>query len=116
MSSVFVTGAWSQQIEVAQVKGPGIDLTVTGACLNGDAVFRIVNNGDDWSERREILVYRTVGDILVSKRKLEMLKGGDATFKVRGAAKSGALLGLVVGGNEDVARLTPYDATLHCGK
>ena len=116
LTSVFLTDTSAQEIEVAQVKGPGIDLTVTGACLNGDAVFRIVNNGGDWPKRREILVYRSKGDILINKRKLQMLKNDSATFKVRGAAKSGADLGLVVGGGDDVTRLPPYHATLHCGK
>jgi|GEM_PF-1974734 len=115
LASAMATSVLAQQIEVAQIKTGDLDLTVTGACLDGDAVFRIVNNGADWSVAREILVYRFAGDILVNKRKLTMEEGDNATFKVRGAAKSGAKLGLIISG-DDMTRLTPYDASLDCGK
>ena len=104
----------AQQIETAQIRSGSIDVTITGACLGKDAVFRVVNNGVEWATDREFVVYRTAGDIVVNKRKLRMGQGQSASFKVRGAARSGAELGLALEGTGVPSGLDVYHARLKC--
>lgn len=113
-AALGANGAAAQQIETAQIRGGSIDVTVTGACLGKDAVFRVVNNGVAWAADREFIVYRTAGDIVVNKRKLRMAEGQSASFKVRGAARSGVELGLTLQGDGVETGLDVYHARLKC--
>lgn len=90
-----------------------IELRIDTECSGGDAYFKVTNVGAAWPKSGSFSIYRMTGGTMISQRRMRMGEDQTASFRVRGAARSGQELGLFIEPGW-YARSRVYDATVKC--
>ena len=73
-----------------------LKLDIDAHCLNGVALFQIVNKGDRWPDSAMFNVYRAVDRTLLNRRRLRMAKNQQASFRVSKGTHPGEELAIYV--------------------
>lgn len=91
-----VRPAYAAADRVAQATQSPIRIKVSSACIDGDAVFTVENEGRVWPASARFKVLRTVDQRVIKARRTRVKPGEAAEIIVPGAAKSGIEVGLRV--------------------
>ena len=101
------------ELESAAGSMASIRLRISAECVDGDAYFKVTNVGAGWPKAGSFSIYRTIGNTMISQRRMRMDEGQTASFRVKSAASSGHELALAIEpGWYD--RNQVYDATVKC--
>ncbi len=73
-----------------------LKLDINAKCLNGVALFRIVNTGNRWPDSAMFNVYRAIDRTLINRRRLRMAKNQQASFRVSKGTHPGEELAIYV--------------------
>ena len=97
--------------QVAQ--GATVDVNVTTACEEGNAVFKVVNKGFEWPTVAKFSVYRVKGNTLVSQRRMRLTSNQQASFRVKAGGPEQVELGIFIE-PEWYGREFKFDAKVSC--
>lgn len=86
----------TQPVQVAVVPLDGQFIQVSTMCQKGSAIFKITNTGEALPFAYSFNIVRVNSNTVVSKRRLKMAAGQNATFKVKHADRIPSQIGLRV--------------------
>lgn len=114
--AVLMALFWAPVIVEAQPVASSVvklRVQIAAKCTNQAALFRVQNQGSRWPETGVISVYDLDKDTLVTKRRLRLTQGQQASFRIRNSETAKNLGVFVSPGWFD--RPFKYDAKLNCG-
>ncbi len=101
-------------VQVATLPVEGLPIEVSTACENGTAIFRVVNAGGALPSAITFNIIQVSSDTVVSKRRMNLVVGQRATFKVKDADKNPSSIGLFMDAKW-LPRDRQIDASIRCG-
>lgn len=113
LGSLAAGGPVAASQQLAQAGAQEIKVEVESACTEGNAVFKIVNKGNDWPTVGKFSIYRTNGQQLVTQRRMRLTSNQIASFKVKATPGVETELGLYIE-PEWYSRSFRYDAKVSC--
>lgn len=75
---------------------PQLDVEVTAKCVGKDARFQVVNKGDRWPSKAEVLIQRVSDHSAITSRRLIMVGQQRISFKIAAKLNPGDAIGLFV--------------------
>ena len=97
--------------EIAQAATVNVEITT--ACEEGNAVFKVVNKGFEWPTVSKFSVYRVKGNTLVSQRRMRLTSNQAASFRVKAGGPEQVELGIFIE-PEWYSREFTFDAKVSC--
>lgn len=86
-------GAIISAVDLAQATNKDVNLEIVSACVNGTAIFKIVNLGDKWPKMGKLKVFHVFDGQAteVSARQMRFAHGQKASFRMKntGATRIG---------------------------
>lgn len=86
---------FSFSVSTSQASHP-LKLKINAECLNGVALFRVTNKGEQWPKSAYFMVYRATDNTLLNRRRLRMAEGQQASFKISKGAQPGDELAIYI--------------------
>lgn len=114
--AIFGLTTASMAAETAQASVARLKIDVSANCKDGDAYFRIRNAGEAWPKTSTFRIYNMMKGKrrLISKRRLRLKDGQQASFKIRTSKLPTNRIGIWVKPGW-YQREFGYDATIRCG-
>lgn len=110
-----ITGmANAASVQVATLPVEGLPIEVSTTCDNGTAVFRVVNAGEVLPAAITFNIIQINSDKVLSKRRMNLVVGQAATFKVKNVDKKPDGVGLFMDAKW-IPRDRHIDASIRCG-
>jgi hypothetical protein len=103
----------SLPVQVAAVPTNGQLIQVRTMCYEGAAIFKITNVGDSLPFAYSFKIVRLNSNSVVSARRLKLIEGQNATFKVKNADKIPSDIGLRIDA-KDYGRDGDIHALVRC--
>jgi hypothetical protein len=84
--------------ETALVPGSALRLEVQTACLDGNTTFKVKNAGAAWPKTSTFAIYRIAAGKgqMISKRRMRLAPGQQASFRVKASRNPTGKLGIFV--------------------
>ena len=105
----------TRSAETAQLATSALNLKIDANCDNGTTVFKVKNTGNPWPKSSTFAIYR-IGDgpvQVISKRRMRLRDGQNASFKIKPSKNPTGALGIWVKPSW-YERPFRYDATVSC--
>ena len=101
--------------ETASAAGNALRLKIDTECHNGDTIFKVRNTGQTWPKTSTFGIYRlnTQTGQIISKRRMRLTEGQQASFRISAKRNPTGRLGLVIQPGW-YSRKLAYDATATC--
>ena len=106
--------AAGQSSRIVKVTSGVLSMEINGGCEGQAARFQLVNTGDPWPKTSTISVFDLRDDSLITKRRLRLVNGQSASFKIDNLTSPVASVGLWIEPSWD-ERDIRYDVSLRCG-
>lgn len=86
----------AQQAPQQLAQGAQVNVTIAATCDGEQAVFKIVNKGNEWPTVAKFSIYRVNGNILVSQRRMRLTSNQEASFRIKGGGAQKMEFGIFI--------------------